>query len=101
MQITRQRKGTEMCELGELVLVNGGQAMKVLLVHGVGYQEDAEFEKIWQPLIESRLVGANVTFDKLDYDALFKARPQLVDGNRYNERPRSQLVGARRRWSAS
>ena len=48
--------------------------MKVLLVHGVGYQEDAEFEKIWQPLIESRLAGANVTFDKLDYDALFKER---------------------------
>ncbi|MCA3035091.1 MAG: hypothetical protein ING33_07780, partial [Rhodocyclaceae bacterium] len=48
--------------------------MKVLLVHGVGYQEDAEFEKIWQPLIESRLGGQNVTFDKLDYDALFKAR---------------------------
>lgn len=48
--------------------------MKVLLVHGVGYQEDAEFEKIWQQLIESRLAAANVTFDKLDYDALFKAR---------------------------
>jgi metacaspase-1 len=48
--------------------------MKVLLVHGVGYQEDEQFETKWQPVIARHLGVADIAFSQLNYDALFKSR---------------------------
>jgi hypothetical protein len=48
--------------------------MKILLIHGVGYQEDAQFQNTWKPLIEARLPGKTLAFASFDYDQLFKDR---------------------------
>jgi hypothetical protein len=48
--------------------------MKILLVHGVGYQEDKNFAADWQPVIDERLAQPSVTFTALKYDDLFKRR---------------------------
>jgi metacaspase-1 len=48
--------------------------MKILLVHGVGYQEDKNFEAEWQPIIQQRLPSSNLQFSALTYDHWFKER---------------------------
>ena len=48
--------------------------MKILLVHGVGYQEDDQFDQQWAPVIQGRLSGGAHTFTFLRYDSEFKKR---------------------------
>ncbi len=48
--------------------------MKILLVHGVGYQEDDNFAAKWQPIIQTRLQRSDLQFTALSYDQLFKDR---------------------------
>ena len=48
--------------------------MKILLVHGVGYEEDAGFEIEWQRCVQERLPGGALDFSLFTYDELFKSR---------------------------